>query len=193
MTCYRSRDDWHSYVKNSLDDAELHEMTAHLLHCSECQNAVVLIQKTVNILVKGRFVLNPPADIKTNVMMAIDKNRYKENLAYVKPQAQKKTLGYTNTSQNLNFETGFKKGSRSSHLFDLKNWGISMVAAGLLLFALNLTSLAHNFESIQVAEFNSELGKQMAIPFDKMSRAAHNAFGEIESLTLYQPKYEKQN
>jgi len=188
MTCYRSLDDWHSYVKNSLDEVELHEMKTHLLHCPECHNTVALIQETASTLVKGRIVLNPPVDIKTNVMMTIDKNRYERNSACFKPQEQTKTLGYTYAHSNSKVETWFKKGAKSSHLFELKNWGISMVAAGILLFALNLTSLVPNYECRQVAEFNSELGKQMALPFGKMSEAAHDAFGKIQSLTLSQPK-----
>lgn len=81
----------------------------------------------------------------------------------------------------------YKKSTNSSHLFELKNWGLSMVAAGLLLFALNLTSLTPNFESGQVAELNIEIGKQITIPFGKMTQAAHDALGKIEALTLSQP------
>ena len=156
MTCYRSRSNWHSYVKNSLDEVELHELTTHLKKCPECRDTVAVIQKTADILAGSRAIHRPPVDIKINVMQAIDKNRY-------------------------------KKGTNSPHPFELKNWGLSMVATGLLLFALNLTSLAPNFESGQVAELNIEIGKQIAIPFGKMSQAAHDALGKIESLTLSQP------
>lgn len=152
MTCYRSRDNWHSYVKNSLNEAELEGMSTHLTHCSECRELVSVIQETAGILAKIRITLSPPAAIKLNVMMAIDKNRYK----------------------NVN----------SSSLFELKNWGLSMVAAGLLLLALNLTSLAPNFESGQVVKLNSLIGKQIAHPFDKISQATHAAIVKIEALTL---------
>ena len=87
MTCYRSRSNWHSYVKNSLNEAELDEMTIHLAHCYECQDIVSVIQETASTFAKSRVVLSPPLDIKINVMMTIDKNRYKENLAGAKPQA----------------------------------------------------------------------------------------------------------
>lgn len=157
MTCYRSRDNWHSYVKNSLNVAELNEMTTHLAHCSECLNTVFLIKETAGILATSRVDLSPPLAIKINVMTAIDKNKY-------------------------------KKFANSSHLFALKNQGLSMVAAGLLLFALNLTSLTPNFKVSQVAELNSELAKQIALPIDKMSQVAHDALGKIESLTLSEPK-----
>lgn len=156
MTCYRSRSNWHSYVKNSLDEVELNELTAHLTKCPECRDIVSIIQKTADIFAESRAVHRPPVDIKINVMEAIDKTRY----------------------QNV---------ANSSHLFELKNWGLSMVAAGLLLFALNITSLAPNFESDQVAELNIEIGKQIALPFDKMSQVAHDALGKIESLTLSKP------
>ena len=168
MTCYRSRDNWHSYVKNSLSEAELNEITDHLKLCFECQNTVSLIQETAGILAKSRVDLSPPSTIKINVMMGIDKNRYKENLAGAEPQA--------------------RNCANSSHHLELKNWGLSMVAAGLLLFTLNLTSLPPNFKISHVAELNSELGKQIALPFDKMSQITHDALGKIESLTLYQPK-----
>lgn len=157
MTCYRSQNNWHSYVKNSLSEAELDEMTSHLAHCSECKNTVSLIQETASILVKSRADLIPPSSIKINVMMTIDKNRY-------------------------------KKSAYSSCHFELKNWGLSLVAAGFLLFTLNLTSLTPNFEISHVAELNSDLGRQIALPFDKMSQVAHDALGKIEALTLYQTK-----
>ena len=153
MTCYRSRSNWHSYVKNSLDEVELNELTAHLTKCSECRKIVSVIQKTADILAESRAVHIPPVAIKINVMQGIDKSRY-------------------------------KKGENSSHLFELRNWGLSMVAAGLLLFALNLTSLTPNFENGRVAELNIEIGRKIAIPFDKMSEVAHDALGQIEALTL---------
>lgn len=152
MTCYRSRDNWHSYVKNSLNEAKLEGMATHLTHCSECRDIVSVIQETAGILAKSRVILSPPAAIKLNVMMAIDKNRYKK--------------------------------VSSSHLFELKNWGISMVAGGLLLLTLNLTSLAPNFESGQVAELNSQIGEQIAHPFDKMGQAAYAAILKIETITI---------
>ena len=86
--------------------------------------------------------------------MAIDKNRYVEN----SPSAN------------------------SSQFFALKNWGLSMIAAGLLLFALNLTSLTPNFKAGQMDELHMELNKQITIPFDKMSQVANDALGKIESL-----------
>lgn len=152
MTCYRSRDNWHSYVKNSLNEAELEGLATHLTHCPECQDIVSVIQETAGILARSRVILSPPAAIKLNVMMAIDKNRYKK--------------------------------VSSSHLFELKNWGFSMVAGGLLLLALNLTSLVPNFESGQIAELNNQIGKQIAHPFDKISQAAYSAIAKIEAITI---------
>ena len=152
MSCYRSRDNWHSYVKNSLNEAEMAYMTTHLTHCSECRNIVSVIHETASQLEKSRIILSPPAAIKINVMMAIDKNRYKK--------------------------------VNSSHLFELKNWGFSMVAGGLLLLALNFTSLTPNFESGQVAEINSRIGKQIAYPFEQMSQAANAAIEKLETITI---------
>jgi len=153
MTCYRSRDNWHSYVRNSLKEAEIVDVSAHLTHCPECRHIVSVIQETASSLTKNRIILSPPAEIKLNVMLAIDKNRYKK--------------------------------VSSSHLFELKNWGLSMVAGGLLLLALNLTSLAPNFESGQVAELNSLIGKQIVHPFDKMRQAADTVIIKIETISLY--------
>lgn len=152
MTCYRSRDDWHSYIKHCLKEAELEEMFTHLTHCPECRDIVSTIQETAGLLAKSRVNLRPPAEIKLNVMKAIDKNRYKK--------------------------------VSSPHLFELKNWGFSMVAGGLLLLALNLTSLAPNFESGQVAALNNQIGKQIAHPFEKMSQAAYEAIVKIETITI---------
>jgi len=151
MTCYRSRDNWHSYVKRSLTDSALEGLSTHLKHCPECREHVSAIQETAELLAKNRVIFSPPASIKLNVMSAIDKNRYKK----VSP----------------------------SHLFELKNWGFSMVAGGLILLALNFSSLTPNFESSQVAELNNQMGKQLAHPFDKISEAADAALIKIEMIT----------
>lgn len=151
MTCYRSRDNWHSYVKHSLNEVELEEMATHLRHCPECCEIVSTIQETAGLLAKNRIILHPPQGIKLNVMMAIDKNKY--------------------------------KGISSPHLFEIKNWGFSMVAGGLLLLALNLSSLTPNFESGQVTELNSQIGQQIAHPFDKMSQAANAVIVKIGTIT----------
>ncbi|HWQ40612.1 MAG TPA: hypothetical protein VN456_01080 [Desulfosporosinus sp.] len=249
MTCYRSQDNWHSYVKNSMNAAELDEMTSHLAHCSECQNTVSLIQETAGFLAKSRADLIPPSTIKINVMMAIDKDRYKENLAGAEPHEgdrlvaliprtlssrykenlagaesrdgdrlvaliprtpssrykenlagaesrdgdrlvalMPRTLSSRYKENLADSEPQARTCANSSHYFELKNWGLSMVAAGLLLFTLNLTSLTPNFGISHVAELNSDLGRQIALPFDKMSQVAHDALGKIESLTLSQPK-----
>lgn len=155
MTCYRNQSNWHSYVKNSLNEAELHEMTAHLMLCSECQSIVSAIQETADTFVNSRAILIPPLEIKLNVMMAIDKHKY-------------------------------QKSTNSSHLFELKNWGLSMLAAGLLLFTLNITLLAPSFKSNQGNDLNSVLGKQIALPFDTMSQVADAMLREIDFFTAYQ-------
>ncbi|MHB8076249.1 zf-HC2 domain-containing protein [Desulfosporosinus fructosivorans] len=160
MTCYRSRNNWHSYVKASLNEAELEDMTAHLTHCSECLDIVSIIQETAGIFAKSQVILSPPSTIKLNVMMAIDKNRYKK----------------------VSFP----------HLLELKNWGFSMVAAGVLLLALNLTSLAPTIESGQVAQLNSQIVQQISLqishPFERISQAAYSAIGRLETITSSPPK-----
>lgn len=155
MTCYRILDNWHSYVKSSLSEAELHEMTSHLTNCPECRDLVYIIQKTAGSLAKSRLDFLPPAAIKINVMMAIDKNRYVKHLSSTK----------------------------LSHIFQLRNWGFSMIAAGILLFALNLTSLTPDPEGRPMSELHIKLSQQMAIPFHKMSQVANDTLGKIESLT----------
>ncbi len=62
MTCYRSQSNWHSYVKNSLDEDELREMTSHLKRCSECRIIVSDIQETANTFVNNRMILIPPIE-----------------------------------------------------------------------------------------------------------------------------------
>lgn len=151
MTCYRSRDNWHSYVKRSLTESALEGLSAHLTHCPECREHVADIEETASLLAKNRVSLTPPASIKFNVMLSIDKSKYKK--------------------------------VSSSHLFELKNWGFSMVAGGLILLALNFSSLAPNFESGQVAELNHQISRQLEHPFDKVSEAAYAAFIKIETIT----------
>lgn len=153
ITCYRSRDNWHSYVKNSLSEVELAEMTSHLANCSECREAVSLIRETIESFAKKRVILNPPDTIKLNIMMAIDKKMYLET-------------------------------SSPANSFALRNWGFSMIAAGILLFALNLSPLNQDFATGQVTELHNGLSKQIAIPFDKIGRAANDALEKIESLKL---------
>ncbi|MBC2726604.1 anti-sigma factor [Desulfosporosinus sp.] len=153
MTCYRSRDNWHSYVKHSLSKAELDEMASHLAHCSKCRSTVAIIKKTLDNLTKKQVILNPPADLKMNVMKAIDKSLYLNNLV------------------SLN----------SFRLFELKTWGFSMIATGIFLFALNLAALNPNFEGGKMIELPSILSKQMTIPINKISQLANDTFEKIES------------
>jgi len=134
-----------------LSKAELEGMATHLLNCPECRDIVSVIQATAGLFAKSRVILPPPAVIKLNVMMAIDKNRYKK--------------------------------VSSPHLFELKNWGFSMVAGGLLLLALNFTSLTPNLKSGQVSALNSQIGEQIAHPIDKMSQAATAAIVKFETIT----------
>jgi len=65
------------------------------------------------------------------------------------------------------------------HPFELKNWGFSMVATGVLLLALNITSLTPTIESGQVAKLNSQIVQQIAHPFEKMSQAAYSAISKL--------------
>lgn len=160
MTCYRSRDNWHSYVRHSLSEAELEEMASHLMHCPECQGIVMVIEKTLDKLSQNKVIFSPPLDIKINVMKTIDKNRYKENAVI----------------------------ANSFHLFELRNWGVSMIATGILLFALNLTTLNPSFDPSQMTELETRLSNQITLPFAKMSQVANDTLEKIESLTLSKSK-----
>jgi len=157
MTCYRSQSNWHSYVKKSLDEDELREMTVHLRQCSECRSIVSDIRETASTFVNNRMILIPPIEIKLNVMTTINKDKYKPC-------------------------------TNSTHLLEMKNWGLSLLATGILLFALNATSLAPHLESTQVSDLNSAVGKQIALPFTKMSQTVHAALRVIDSLTADQLK-----
>jgi hypothetical protein len=150
MTCFRIQGDWHSYVKKSLSELELHEMSTHLARCSQCRDIVSTIIETSCILTNYRTVPNCPADIKLNVMAAINKNKYKKGVSH--------------------------------SLFELKNLGLSMVAAGLILFAINLTTLPFNLENSQVLDIDNYIGEQLAMPFDRIGLGAHDALGKIDSL-----------
>ncbi len=167
MTCYRRQDNWHSYVKNSLTAAELESMTSHLENCPECRDTVSVIQETAASFAKNRVKYCPPPAIKLNVMMSIDKNRYLVNLAHADSLTQ---ISFTKTT--------------TPHFFELRNWGFSMIASGILLFTLNLTSLTPNFETSQMTELQSELSQQITRPFNELSQIADNALEKIESLAF---------
>jgi hypothetical protein len=139
-------------------------MTVHLKNCLDCQTAVSQIQETAHILAKSQITITPPLEIKTNVMLTIDKNRYKENTASSHPLTKNKI--------------------NSARPFELKNWGFSMVAAGILLFVLNLTLPTPKFESNQVAVLNNALGKQITLPFDKISQVTEAVLHKIDSLNI---------
>ncbi|WP_407312839.1 anti-sigma factor family protein [Desulfosporosinus sp. SB140] len=185
MTCYRSEDDWHSYIKKNLAEAVLLDMAAHLTHCPECRHTVSLIQETADLLSKGRVTFTPPLDLKINIMMTIDKNKYKENPAYAELKTEQEPLILLTNPKTYTFRKT-KDRKNSFQRFDLKNWGLSMVAAGFLLFALNLSSLTVSFKSTQIAELNNELIKQIVLPFDKMSELTHDVLMKIDSLSVYQ-------
>lgn len=119
MTCYRSKDDWHSYFKKNLDDMKLADMRAHLAHCPECQHLVLQIQETAEFLAQGRITVNPPASLKINVMMAIDKNRYIESPANVELQGEQQSVVARIHPDTYNFRLA-KKQTNSSHRFELK-------------------------------------------------------------------------
>lgn len=152
MTCHRIRDNWHSYVKNSLHKDEQTEMTNHLAHCPECQATVSFIRGTSLTFVENQTMLCPPSSIKINVMAAIDKHKYKKGAA---PQ-----------------------------LLDLQNWGFSMIAAGLIIFVINLSPLAPYFASRHVANLNGNISKRIALPFEKIGLATHTALKKVETFNI---------
>lgn len=152
MTCLRNRDKWHSYVSQNLSEVELQKMTAHLEHCDKCQGIVASITETSAFLSRNRVILDPPKEIKINVMLAIDKYKYKKEPV--------------------------------SHQFTLnrRHLGVSMVAAGLILLAINLIPSARNFSSGQLAELNFQLGQQIALPFTHLSQALNASLEKIPKL-----------
>ncbi|AFQ42881.1 anti-sigma factor family protein [Desulfosporosinus meridiei] len=150
MTCYRSQDSWHSYVKQCLSDSERNEMASHLGHCPECREIVSDIKKTLEIISNPDIPM-PQLGIKVNVMDSIDKSRYKQNLVSV----------------------------NTFRLFELRNWGFSMIAAGVFLFAFNLTSFSSIIKTDQVTELGSSLSKQISIPLDKVSQAASSFLNHL--------------
>jgi len=50
-----------------------------------------------------------------------------------------------------------------------------------MLFCLNLTPLASDFENWQALELNSKLGQQLTLPFEKLSMTARAALVKIET------------
>ncbi|KLU65516.1 hypothetical protein DEAC_c26530 [Desulfosporosinus acididurans] len=166
MTCYLSKDDWHSYYKKSLDRQKLDEMSSHLAQCSECQNALWQIQETAELLARGKINFDPPPDLKLNIMKTITKSGYQADSN--KEPTQKETA--------------------SSYHIELRNWGFSMMAAGFLLFALNLSSLSPNLLNTQVAQLDSGFNKQIILPFTKMNQLAHTLLIKIDTLTDNQNK-----
>ncbi|MHB8126765.1 MAG: anti-sigma factor family protein [Desulfitobacteriaceae bacterium] len=129
-------------------------MTNHLFYCSECRHTVSDIRDTSVSFAENQTVLQPPVSIKINVMAAIDKQKYNKGAI---PHSQ---------------------------LLDLKNWGFSMIVAGLIIFVINLSPLAPYFASRQVANLNSIIGKQIALPVEIMSLATHAALEKIGTLNI---------
>ncbi len=159
MACHRRQDNWHSYVKNSLDELELQNMTNHLAECPQCQDIVSDIRETTSFLKKNRVVPEADTDLTANIMQRIDLNKYKKDV--------------------------------SPHFLTVKNWGFSLVAAGVILFVLNLTTLTPNFKSNHVAEFNSKIGKELSQPLAKLSLLTHAALGKSEALFRIPTKIEQ--
>lgn len=152
MTCHRIRDNWHSYVKNSMNDEEFSEMTNHLANCPECLNTVSVIRNTLASFAQNQAVLLPPVSIKIKVMENINKHKYKKAVV---PQS-----------------------------FELKNWGFSMIASGLILFVLNLSPAIPSFLSHQVTDLNLKIGRQITLPLEKMGLATHAVLEGIETLNI---------
>ncbi|AFM40094.1 hypothetical protein Desaci_1055 [Desulfosporosinus acidiphilus SJ4] len=179
MTCYLSKDDWHSYYKKSLSKSKLEEMSNHLALCLECRNNLLQIQETANVLAAGRTALTPPEDLKLNIMKAIDKHKYQ-----IKPSSIEKCEQQPSTAhRNLDtYDDGHPHKTANSPLFELRNWGFSMVAAGFLLFTLNLSPLTHYLTNTQVALLNNELNKQIALPLNRINQLTHTLITKIDSL-----------
>ncbi|MGC7872940.1 anti-sigma factor family protein [Desulfosporosinus sp. SYSU MS00001] len=166
MTCYLSKDDWHSYYKKSLDRQKLDEMSSHLTQCPECQNILWQIQETAELLAKGRINFDPPPNLKLNIMKSITRSGYQAD---------------------SNKEPTQKETASSRHL-ELRNWGFSMMAAGFLLFAFNLSSLSRNLMTTQVTQLDSGFSKQIILPLTKMNQLAHTLLIKIDALTDNQNK-----
>ena len=152
MACLRSRDNWHSYVKKSLSAAELQEMSMHLEHCAQCREIVSDIRETSTFLASNRVFLVPPGEIHLNIMQAIDKTKYQKGI-------------------------GFSRLSLS-----IRHLGFSLLSAGFILLAINLNTAAWGFESVQMADMNFQIGKQIALPFDHMGQAVSVAVEKIGAL-----------
>lgn len=140
MTCFRSRDRWHCYVRKSLSAKEMQEMAAHLEQCGECRARVSAIQETAGFLAGARVDLTPPATIKIHVMAAIDQTKYKT-------------------------ETGFPRLNQSS-----KQLGFSLLAAGLILLAINVTPAVRSLESGRIGDPNGQIGRQIELPFTHLGQ-----------------------
>lgn len=152
MTCPRSRNNWHSYVKKSLNAAELQDMETHLEQCATCREIVSGIRETTNLLASVRVNLEPPTDIRVNVMKAIDKTKYKKG----------------NHFPRL--------------ILSLRLLGFSLVATGFLLLVLNLNPAAYRLENVNIAEVNFQIGKVIALPFDSFGQTVSVVIGKLDSL-----------
>ncbi|CAA7602673.1 Hypothetical protein DEACI_3352 [Acididesulfobacillus acetoxydans] len=140
MTCFRSRDRWHSYVVKSLSRMEMREMETHLERCAECRARVAAIRETSGFLAVARVPLIAPPMIKDQVMAAIDMGKYRAK------------AGFPRFGQGL------------QHL------GFSLLAAGIILLMVNLTPVGRNLRSGEVADLNVQFGKEIALPFTHLSQ-----------------------
>lgn len=123
----------------------MQEMAAHLTRCAICRETVPVIEAMSDFLGSNRAVPCLPAEIKLNVMAAIDTTKYKQGT--------------------------------SLHRFVMKNWGFSLIAAGLILFFVKPSPLVST-----ITKLNDSVSWQIVRPVDKMGLITRAALGKIEIL-----------
>lgn len=77
----------------------------------------------------------------------------------------------------------YKSADRKNR-FELKNWGASMIAAGLILFALNLSHYTNYYLAKESYLYNigNEIGKKILLPINNLGQSANTVFGKIIEL-----------
>lgn len=133
MNCSLYKEKLHSYISGSLSEMESRAVKKHLELCGDCREEAAQIKKAKLYLAALRKDSVPPPNLKSNIMAAIDLNKYK-------PKKKK-------------------------DLSQLRNWGISLVASGLILMVLNTADIS------TIEKFTGTIYQKAAFPISIFNKS----------------------
>lgn len=157
MNCSKYKDKLHSYIKNNLKESERLELTAHLKSCFDCNRKIAEIKKAEDFFRASKITLSP---------MIMPPPDLKLNIMAA-------------------IDLNKYKVPKKKNLFDLSNWGLSMVAAGLILFILNMAPGVNQFDTAgnQLYNGSDSLGKKMAVSMHSLGQSA-SGIEKLDGITM---------